>query len=330
MALDVHQPIQVERLLQRPPTRDLLWPWIRSTLRVEILSDAFERTVVCKVHSESGISVVRFPLDCGQASALQKEANITSHVQELVKIELPDISFFPQNEHRPALAVHRWIDGEPLTTEMYDALAETSKETLSDDIAGFLSTLHAVDLLEAARWCGITESDLAEQDPSAFGQPKWFDLNMRERVSQMVASSRDERVSSIAEQTLAEFERVAVTREQLVFAHGDVHGYNLAMRHAGGTYRLVGIFDFAIAGILDVHEDFFRLFFVSSDLVERVVRSYASKSGATGLPALQMLRIDSYWRAFLLYLMVEHLEAGAEARFQEYRQMLVEHGSNVD
>ena len=86
-------------------------------------------------------------------------------------------------------------------------------------------------------------------------------------------------------------------------------------------YELGGIFDFEIAGILDIHEDFFRLYFVSSDLVDRVVSAYEETHNQA---TLDRARIDLYWRAFLIYLMMENVGEGNLDLFQLYKRLLIE------
>ena len=70
--------------------------------------------------------------------------------------------------------------------------------------------------------------------------------------------------------------------------------------------KLTGVFDFGCAGILDVHEDFFRLSLISEDLLERVINIYQNFSGQRRI--LNRRRLAIYYRAFLFYLMAEQVE----------------------
>jgi len=82
---------------------------------------------------------------------------------------------------------------------------------------------------------------------------------------------------------------------------------------------LSGIFDFENAGVLDIHEDFFRLYFITPELVDRIISTYNQKS--VNRNPLDNQRINLYWRAFLLYLMMENLEPENQAHFQLYENI---------
>jgi hypothetical protein len=69
--------------------------------------------------------------------------------------------------------------------------------------------------------------------------------------------------------------------------------------------KLSGVFDFGYAGILDVHEDFFRLSLISEDLLERVIHIYQNFSNQKRI--LNRPRLAIYYRAFLFYLMAEQV-----------------------
>ena len=318
-ALDVHNASQVERFLARPQVRELLAGWIEGTHRVELLSDAPERGVVYKIDSDRGTCVVRFPLDARKEAALKREARATKELHPLVRIDIPETTFFSSENGRPALAIHRWIDGVPLTTEMYDGMSDESRHDLAHDLAEFLVTVHAVDLAEAATWCGVGS---LEHLPPGYGKPQWFDEDLRARTPKALHPQLEPGLITVVTETIREFEELVVSREELVFGHGDIHGFNLAMRPTAKGYGLGGIFDFEIAGIQDTHEDFFRLYFISSDLVDRTVGAYEGKREHEA--PLDRARIHLYWRAFLIYLMMEHLEMDNFDLFQLYKKLLVE------
>lgn len=74
--------------------------------------------------------------------------------------------------------------------------------------------------------------------------------------------------------------------------------------------RLVGVFDLGCVGILDIHEDFFRLSLISEDLLERVIARYSSLTGQDRF--LDRQRIAVYHRAFLFYLIADQSGEGLE------------------
>jgi hypothetical protein len=108
----------------------------------------------------------------------------------------------------------------------------------------------------------------------------------------------------------------------MTFVHGDIHGFNLAMQPGSHGYELSGIFDLENAGALDIHEDFFRLYFITPNLVDCTINIYNQKN--TNRKPLDNERINLYWRAFLLYLMMENLETENHAGFQLYENMFID------
>jgi aminoglycoside phosphotransferase (APT) family kinase protein len=317
-AFDVRDASQVERFLARPEIKTLLAEWVNDIRHAEKLSDAPWQGVVYKVHADHGACVVRFPVSEEQEVALVREARITKALRPLVDIDLPEPTVFPAEGERPALAVHPWVDGEPLTPEMYEQMSETSKDGLACDLAGFLAAVHAIDLAQAAAWCGDEGAEYWTQP--GYGKPGWFGDDLRARIPGALNPHLEPRLVSAVAEAVQGFEALAVSGTDLVFAHGDIHGFNLAMRPTARGYALGGVIDFGIAGIQDAHEDFFRLYFIASDLVERTVAAYEGLRQAS----LDRARIDLYWRAFLIYLMVEHLEMGTIEPFELYKRLFIQ------
>jgi Ser/Thr protein kinase RdoA (MazF antagonist) len=316
--LNVHDAWQVEQFLSRPEIEGALSRWTTGTRRVELLSDDSDKGVIYRVRSDQGGCVLRFPLDERQTAGLRQEARIAQGICPLVRIDISGTRFFPAKDGRPVHAIHQWIDGEPLTTEMYVQMAEGSKRKLAHDLAEFLVALHSVDLAEAATW--YADGSLAHLPPG-YGKPQWFDGRLRARVPEVLNPHLEPDLILAVAETVRGFEALVVAESELALCHGDIHGFNVAMRATPRGYELGGIFDFEIAGVLDVHEDFFRLHFISPGLVERVVDAYEEKQERI---TLDRARIDLYWRAFLIYLMVEHLEVDDLDRFRLYENFFVE------
>ncbi|MCP4401999.1 MAG: aminoglycoside phosphotransferase family protein [bacterium] len=212
----------------------------------------------CQVHSGRGGCVVRFPLDEKQGAALRQESRIARELCSLVHIEIPETRFFPADNGQPAYARHQWIDGEPLTTAMYSHMPTESRHKLADDLAEFLTVLHSIDPMNAGTW--YDDEPLAHQS-SIDGKLQWFDGRLRARIHEALNPHLEPNLILAVTETVHSLETLVVDREELVLCHGDIHGYNLAMRAAAQGYELGGVFDFETTSILDVHEDFFRLYF---------------------------------------------------------------------
>ena len=143
--------------------------------------------------------------------------------------------------------------------------------------------------------CGV--SDLAR----VWGKPAWFNPDAVAALRPRVAPLLSAQEAAWFEDTVRRFEALQPDPINMVFGHGDMHGYNMATVQDASGLRLVGAFDLGCTGILDIHEDLFRLSLVSEALLDRVSVVYQGLAGQTR--ALHRNRLAIYYRAFLFYLM---------------------------
>jgi pimeloyl-ACP methyl ester carboxylesterase len=251
--------------------------------------------------------IVRLARDDMHLAALRKEERLQLALRGRVTLRLPDTTVFDGLAGCPAFAVHHTVPGEPLTSSMLARLTEGARSRLVRDLAGFFRELHGIPLEEACGWLGIPWP--AEESLARLGKPAWFGADaiaaMRARLDALLGDAE----RGLFEDTVRRFQALAARPGYLVFGHGDVHGYNVAMLEDALGPRIAGVFDLGCAGILDVHEDLFRLSLVGEDLLERVIEAYQALPGAAR--ELSRERIAVYYRAFLFYLLAE---VPAEAR----------------
>jgi aminoglycoside phosphotransferase (APT) family kinase protein len=321
--LNFAHPSQVEIFLRAPELQAELGRWLVGPLEVQPLSEAPDRCFTYTVQAENGRCVVRIPRDHAQELALRKEARLIQHLHGVVNVDIPDTTFFPAHDGFPAYAIYRWVEGEPLTSDMVQHMPEASKQELADDLAEFLIRMHNVTLSEAVRWCDPAFAGSTAELLERYGKPAWFAGETRQRAVTRLKPFIDGWLAELLDQTVARFEGLELNETFLVLGHGDVHGFNLAMRLTASGYKLGGVLDFGISGIQDVHEDLFRLNFVGAELLQRVVHAYVQRGGKHR--QIDAVRIELYWRAFLFYLMLEQLEANQMPRFDEYQKMLIGH-----
>jgi aminoglycoside phosphotransferase (APT) family kinase protein len=319
--LNLKEPLQVKRLLLSAEFAALIAAWVRGPAEVKLLSGG-DRCLVYEVRSRAGRCVIRFPQNHFQEIDISREATLCGALRSRVCLEIPHITFFAAQDARPACAVYPWIEGEPLTTDMYQTMSAETRQRLVDDLADFLAATHAVDLQEAARWCGLSGFCPTPDVVTRLGKPDWFAATQA-KADALLKPHLDEGLATLLDQTSAAFDALESRGDDPVFGHGDLHGFNLAMRPTREGFRLGGIFDFGSAGIQDMHIDFFRLNFIGTDLLRRVVQAYEERTG--GRRRLDPARIEIYWRAFLFYLMAEHLEGSHMAQFEQVRGLLVDH-----
>ncbi|MBL7202231.1 MAG: phosphotransferase [Anaerolineae bacterium] len=208
------------------------------------------------------------------------------------------------------------IPGQPLTTDRLERLSPQARDRLIVDLARFFHDTHSIPQGEACEWLGIrfdgerTAARLAETR----GKPTWFSPDAVAEMRPALMPLLDHRQRTRFEDTVRRFEALETDPDNMVFGHGDLHGYNMALEEDSLGLKLAGVFDLGCAGILDIHEDFFRLSLISEDLLEQVIETYQGLSRRKR--TLRRDRIAIYYRAFLFHLMagksgqgLRHLQA---------------------
>jgi len=258
-----------------------------------------------QVAGSKGDFILRFPRDEAHLAMLKREEAIQRGLRARVTVIIPDTTVIADLDPSPAFAIHRMIPGQPLTSDCYAHLSPATRDRLVADLANFFRETHSVPLEVACEWLGIpfagarTVAELAATQ----GKPTWFGPAAVAEMRPGLVPLLDDHQMALFEDTARRCEALETDSRLLVFGHGDLHGYNVAMADDDLGPRFAGAFDLGCAGILDVHEDFFRLSLVSEDLLERVIEAYQRLPGQWR--ALRWDRIAIYYRAFLFYLMAE-------------------------
>lgn len=243
--------------------------------------------------------IVRIASDDAHLQALRREVRLLAGMRDWVTLRIPDTRIV---EAEATFAIHCQIPGDPLATELYEGLSPSLRGRLVMDLATFFRETHAVPLELACSWLGDSYQG-RDAAAVAHGKPGWFVPDGVVALRQSLTPSLNESEHAIFERTVSEYEALAAHPEYMVFGHGDLHGFNIAMGADALGPKLVGVFDFGCTSLLDIHEDFFRLSLVSEDLLERVIAAYGALSGPER--AVDRDRIAVYYRAFLFYLMPE-------------------------
>jgi hypothetical protein len=253
-----------------------------------------------QVTGSKGNFIIRFPGDEDELSRLRKEESVQRELRVKVHLKIPDTSVL-EIENFPVFAIHRMIPGEPLTSDIYDHLEPGARDRLIMDLAYFFYETRNIPLATACEWLSLQEDE--EKLTAAYGKPGWFGGKTGASMRASLAAVLDAQEMRSFEEVVNLFDALPVELGYMVFGHGDMHGFNMAMGEDALGPRLVGVFDLGCTGILDVHEDFFRLSLISEDLLERVIEKYQDLTGYAR--PLRRDRIAIYYRAFLFYLMCE-------------------------
>lgn len=276
-----------------------------------------------QVNTTQAAYVLRFAANAERLVDLEKEERVRRGLGSRVTAQLPEPRIIRGPGGMPPFAVHTLLPGRPLTGELLAEQSPSALDRLVDDLARFFAETHAVPLEEAADWLGLPPGPA--RDPQAlaesFGKPLWFTpadaAGIRARLAPDLAAGE----LIFLDETAARIAALPVDPGWMVFGHGDLHGFNMAITIDGLGAKFSGAFDLGCAGILDLHEDFFRLSLVSEDLLERVLAAYGDLTG--WMRKINRDRIALYYRAFLFYLMAEH-EPDSPSR-EHLREMLREH-----
>jgi hypothetical protein len=265
--------------------------------------------------------ILRFPRDDAHLSVLRKEERVQTGLRERVVLRLPDTRVIDDLDGHPVFAIHSMIAGEPLTTDLYRDLSSEARDRLIGDLVRFYHETHGIPLQVACDWLDIPFDGerTAEKLAAAHGEHAWFGPHATAEMRPQLKPLLDGTQERLFEDTVGLFQGQEVQAEDMVFGHGDIHGYNVAMGRDDLGSKIVGVFDLECAGILDIHEDLFRLSLVSEDLIERVMATYLALPGQTR--SIDRDRIAIYYRAFLFHLMV----GKTGQRLDHLKRMLREH-----
>jgi len=249
---------QLIDLLAAPEISERLGLYLGSDAHAAALS---ARGSTFQVTSAGQSYIVRLPRDQAHLVSLRREARIAAALQGRVSLCFPDTQVIEGLAGRPAYAIHSTIVGEPLITEHYTQSSPAARERLVTDLAGFFRQMHGIPLAQACTWMEATyETD----DPAAelaprLSKPHWFDAQAVAGMRPALGPVLDEGAWPVFEHTVSLFQALETRAEFVVFGHGDLHGYNAAVEQDDLGPRLTGALDLENTGILDLHEDFFRL-----------------------------------------------------------------------
>jgi|GEM_PF-5482134 len=293
---------EVARILRTYPTYGDLEGQIGTLLNIKPLDD-----FVFQAITSNGDFIVRFPPDIKKYHLLKKEEKVQKGLLGRINLRIPDTRVYDEVYGFPVFSVYTMIPGEPLHTNLYEHLSSGSRYRLITDLACFFDQIHRVSLSLACEWLDIQDwgEGTAEVLAPIYGKPGWFEPRTVTLLGMALSNVLDDNQIKLFNETVTLFEGLETDSDYLVFGHGDLHGYNMAIVTDEFGAKLSGVFDFGYAGILDVHEDFFRLSLISEDLLERVINIYQNFSNQERI--LNRQRLAIYYRAFLFYLMAEQV-----------------------
>jgi hypothetical protein len=294
---------EVSRIIRTYPAYSGLEARIGSLVEIRSINPITYQAI-----TSIGNFIFRFPPDLHSYHLLKKEERIQKGFNNRTNLRIPETLVYDDVINFPVCAVHTMIPGKPLATSQYERLSPGARYRLITDLANFFNQAHRVPLPLACEWLEIKDwgESTAEILAPIYGKPAWFEPKAVTWIGQELSKVLDENQINLFNETVELFTELDTDPHNLVFGHGDLHGYNMAIEEDEFGPKITGVFDLGCAGILDVHEDFFRLSLISENLLERVVQIYQNFSNQKRI--LNRPRLAIYYRAFLFYLMAEQAE----------------------
>jgi aminoglycoside phosphotransferase (APT) family kinase protein len=233
-----------------------------------------------------GRLIMKFPEGAEAEHALIREARLLGAVRPFVRMPVPDMSI---ESGPPLFSVHAKLAGAMLEPADYLRLSEIARAHLAEEVADFLTALHAIDA-ERMQAAGAEPIGLWDARDSTLA-PVWPLLpdDVRHAARAAIAAYRDLGPDPLGE----------------VYGFFDAHGWNMAFDHA--AERLNGIFDFADSGFGPVHREFVQVSLISPDLAARTMRAYTVRTGK----ALDPRRVFLLAAAMRLSELAGAVETGA-------------------
>ena len=200
----------------------------------------------------NGEWIFRFPRTLEAKANIEKEAILLDRLHGHITMPIPHYEFTGPDS---LFVGYKKLQGGPLTKELYATLSDDERNSIADDIALFLHELHQAISVEEAQKMGY----------------KLYKVPVAWIKSDLLGTLANPDVERIISEAL--FYLSTHTTSQLVLAHNDLHGDNLAFDYS--LRKITGIFDFSDAVIGDFAIDLGKSFIVDVDLGKRVCQAYS-------------------------------------------------------
>lgn len=212
--------------------------------------------------------VVRFPKSKSVYQSLRREALISKILQKNLstkqRCKTPEIHCYDNVSH--PFSLHKtikgkicdYIRGETEYNTRYENLSAEQKNLLADDIADFLTELHAIK--------SIVKNPLSE------------DWNFFQKEDFNQSACRNALLKYSGGQIDLKNFRSDFSSSDIVFAHNDMSGSNLIINKKS-PHVLRGIIDFGNAGFMPRLNEFFPYYKIHRHLARGVIEHYNHKNG---------------------------------------------------
>ncbi len=216
----------------------------------------------------AGETIFKFPRHAAAEARLRREPQAIALLAGRTALRLPTMTIHEvADDGGPVVfSAHDRVPGEILEPHSWAELSERERDRLADDVAAFFAACHAVPI-DAAVAAGAAA---LRPRPSA------------REVAAAIVGRLPPNLAAVADFILVA--HASLPPERAVFGQFDTHGWNMAYDRA--ARRLVGLFDFADAGVGPRHRDLSYPSFLSPDFAGRVARRVAAGGEAVDVTRL--------------------------------------------
>jgi aminoglycoside phosphotransferase (APT) family kinase protein len=252
---------------------------------------------VWELEATRGSFIARI-VDARDLDGLKREQRLGEFLSFL-PVEVPRLTL---HEAPPGLAIalHRKIQGEPFDPEAFaHCFSARDREAFVSDVADLLNRLHAIPLEDACRCLELNPLTRREA-ARLFGCARWFDAaQIEERLAAVL--SADPKLDSLWQDTRSWLDAYSVDPDDMLFGHGDLHGGNMALLETSDGFRLNGVFDLQIGGIVHLYDEFLRIRLLDVSVGQKIVEAYNRLPGQTR--TVNAVPLGHFYRAFVFYLL---------------------------
>ncbi len=216
----------VAALLRLPAVRAILPPTLGAEPEVR---GPLGRQCTFAAVGPGGAFVLRFPGDAHSLDRFRVEARVTTGLRGRASLRIPDTQVFQPGD-APPFSLHEMMPGHSWFDLRATRLTGEASARLARDVALLMRETHSVLLETAAEWLGedTRHSCWRERIAARDGRPSWFAGDYLERIRRRLAPTLPADLAPLVEDTAARYDRVAVSSDELVFVHSDLHGGDLA------------------------------------------------------------------------------------------------------
>lgn len=184
---------------------------------------------------------------------LRKEKLVLDYLRGKTTLQIPKIEFYSEEYH---ICGYKAIKGDKLTPELYKTMRDSEKDRLAQDIAMFLSQMHALPLPGV----DVLQADVMDDYKSDYDA-------LRKTVYEKIPDRSKAYLDALFQRI---FSDRRITEYVKALCHNDLSCNHMIIQNN----RVIGIIDFGDAAVTDRDKDFIYLL---EDSREELGREFGMK-----------------------------------------------------